>query len=120
MASAGDLTENHSFATMGAREQGRKKTYYRGKIVGMGGDDEPLMTDIKKISQKEYKDYLDSTKGKEDTLILSKYESDISERLKNRGYNIFDLEGKKKITDEKIGKYKSQLASIWNEAQGEK
>jgi hypothetical protein len=49
MASVNNLKESRSFATMSAKEN-RKKFYYEGNVVGHGGDDEPLISNINPIS----------------------------------------------------------------------
>lgn len=53
MASVGLIPESRGFATMEAKES-RRKYYYRGIIVGTGGDDEVCLTDCVQITAKEY------------------------------------------------------------------
>lgn len=53
MASVAGLPECRSFATMSSRDN-RKKAYYEGDVVGFGGDDEPLVVNIKAITKQIY------------------------------------------------------------------
>jgi len=62
MASVVGLSECRSFATMHAKEN-RQKIYYIGTIAGKGGDDEYLLTNITRISSKEYKIWLENNKN---------------------------------------------------------
>jgi hypothetical protein len=53
LASAASLPESRSFATMDAASK-RKVRYYEGDIIGYGGDDEPIMVNLKPITEASY------------------------------------------------------------------
>ena len=53
MAQVGFMCEYNSFAISEAAEN-RRKVYYIGEVAGFGGDDEICLTNIKRISYKEY------------------------------------------------------------------
>ena len=100
MASAAGLKESRSFATMDAASK-RPKKYYIGEVVGFGGDNEPIMTNVRLLSKKEYEDYLNSQEGKKSALILATDKLRTAEALKNRGYAGFEkeIEEQKDIID---------------------
>lgn len=53
MASVGMTPECRSFATLEARES-RRRYYYRGIVAGTGGDDEVCLTNVVRITHREY------------------------------------------------------------------
>ena len=57
LASAAGLPKRRSFATMSA-EENRKIKYYEGDVIGYGGDDEPIMVNLKPITKKDYESKL--------------------------------------------------------------
>lgn len=90
MASVAGGKESRLFATMEAKEN-RKKHYYKGKIIGFGGDGEPLFKNATEISKKEY----DSNVGLEENklallqLFVNKYVD--AKFLNSRGYSGYDI-----------------------------
>lgn len=66
--------------------QGERKYYYSGVISGIGSDDEICITDIKRIS---YKDYIEMRKSliAESNAIVN-YEADRKLRSLYNGYNV--------------------------------
>ncbi len=90
MASAGGNEESKQFATMGAKEAGRKKIYYEGDIIGYGGDDEPIMVNVREISAKEYINRLNSEEGKLAGGILRADLLRTAKILRAKGYSGFE------------------------------
>ena len=58
-------------------EKGVKKVFYKGEFLKTrGGDDEPLLTNYKEITKKEYDDFLKSEEGIKKSIyyLANKYE----------------------------------------------
>ena len=85
MAQVGYFKECGSFATSEA-ESSRRKYYYIGEIAGEGGDDEICLTNVKRITYKEYLKLRTETKQ-----VSNDYVNAICDRklrLIDRGINI--------------------------------
>jgi diguanylate cyclase (GGDEF)-like protein len=86
LLSANNLPPVRSFAVMSASESS-KKEYYIGDILHeTGGDDEFLMSNPKKITKKQYDDFLNTEDGKKSKVVLSYWISDRTNELVGRGY----------------------------------
>lgn len=98
MAQVGYMCEYNSFAISEAAEH-RRKVYYIGEVAGFGGDDEVCLTNVKRISYKEYitlrKQYKDNNNEYVNAIIADKT------RLADLGYCGYDEEQIKA----KYGKY---------------
>lgn len=85
MAQVGYFKEYGSFAVSDA-ESSRRKYYYIGEIAGEGGDDEICLTNVRRIS---YKDYL--RLKKETKQVSNDYVNALCDRklrLIDRGFDI--------------------------------
>ena len=85
MASVGYYKEIGSFAVSEAN-QSRRKYYYIGDIIGTGGDDEICLSNVRRIT---YKDYLSMRKNQVDiSNMVVNYYCDRLIDLLNRGFSI--------------------------------
>lgn len=86
MASVGYLPEVRSFAVLDLRCDGVKRHYYIGEIAGRGGDDEFCLTNVRRISYKEYIRL--RREQKEVHNEIANYVCDVKRRWLDRGYDI--------------------------------
>ena len=85
MASVGYYKEIGSFAVSEAN-QSRRKYYYIGDIIGTGGDDEICLSNVRRIT---YKNYLSMRKNQVDiSNMVVNYYCDRLIDLLNRGFSI--------------------------------
>lgn len=99
MAQVGYLQEYRSFAILEAKES-RKRYYYIGEIAGEGSDSELCLTNLKRISYKEYLKAKKETKDVSNEYINFLMQREI--RLANMGYKGYD-------EDKAIKKYKKYI-----------
>lgn len=85
MASVAGLRETRSFATAGAK-QTRKRYYYEGDIIGFGGDDEPIMENVKLITAIDYKSKMADVENKKAALEIIRDKLETAKTLADRGY----------------------------------
>lgn len=85
MAQWGYFKECGSFAVSEAASN-RKKCYYIGEIAGEGGDDEICLTNVKRISYKEYLKLRKETKEVSNDYINALCDRKLG--LINRGFDI--------------------------------
>jgi len=101
MASVFGFDESRGFATMDAASK-RKIYYYEGEVIGFGGDDEFVMSNLSPISKAEYNKKGPSYKQSE--LILKINQLNTAKYLKGMGYQGYDKEAtqKQKAVDDLI------------------
>ena len=84
MASVGYDKEIGSFAVSSSNN--RRKFYYIGTIVGTGGDDEICLSNVRRISYKEYLSLKKQMKEVSNIVVNDRYDQKLS--LLYRGFNV--------------------------------